>query len=894
MNKDTRTKNTVRNMLFGTTSQVLMLILNFVSRSIFIKILSEEYLGVNGLFTNILTILSLAELGISNAIMYGLYKPLANKDKEKVAQLMHLYGKIYSYIGLFILGIGLCLIPFIRYIIGDVPKIPENITFIYLLYLSEIVLSYFYCYKQSILVADQKEYIKTTYKQIFSFLTVFLKALVLILTRNFIFYLIIQILIPYIGNICASYKAEKMYPFINDKVEELSKDEKKDLFKNVKSLSLYRVSNVVLDSSDNIIITKLLGLITTGFASNYLLIISSCKQLLLQVTNSFTASVGNLNAIETEDKKHEIFNKLYFFSFWLYGFFGVMMGLLINHLIIIWIGNDYLLSQSVLLALIFNFYIVGIQNITFTYRTTMGLFVKSKYVPLIAAILNIVLSIILAKPLGLTGIFLATGITRLVTFGISDPYLIYKYGFKKNLKEYYINFIKYLAFLIFEYVLIYYVLLLIPFNNLGGFLLKGVIGTIIFNLLFVLFFRKNNNYKALFLVAKDLIVKLGIKQKIKKIIAMMLNFIFKFFKVKENKIIFQSGRNRADDNPFFICKYLNEQYKDDYDLIFIVSRKTDLTALKANNIKYVYSKTLKEYYHLATSKYWIRSQSIGSLIKKKPNQSYIYVDHATSGMKKCGYDITNEKDRPPLEFTKEWDYYVQANQLSLDICRSSTGYQGRSLALGQARNDFFFNYTKKDILRIKKRLGIDKIKNKKIVLYAPTFRDYELELGKAKLPINKLAEIDDICVVVTCHPLMKYFLNEDKLPSNFINAIEYDNFTELLLIADYLITDYSSAILDFSILNRLTILYPYDYDEYIKYRSGFHFDYKKELPSPICYSEDELVECIKNIGQIEKKYLKKLKKFNEKVNYLHDGKATYRFVCELKKGTFDKTKGENL
>lgn len=894
MNKDTRTKNTIRNMIFGTTSQVLMLILNFISRSIFIKILSQEYLGINGLFTNILTILSLAELGISNAIMYGLYKPLAKKDKQKVAQLMHLYGKIYSYIGIFILIIGICLIPFIYYIIGQTPKIPENITIIYLLYLAEIVLSYFYCYKQTILVADQKEYIKTTYKQIFSILTVLLKALVLILTKNFILYLIIQILIPYIGNIFASYKASKMYPFINDEVEELTKEEKKSLFKNVKSLSLYRVSQVVLDSSDNIIITKLLGLATTGIASNYLLIISSCKQLLSQITNSFTASVGNLNAIEKEEKKHEIFNKLYFFSFWLYGFFGVMMALLINELITIWIGPSYVLPQIVALSLIFNFYIVGIQNITFTYRTTMGLFVKSSFIPLIAAILNIILSIILAKPLGLSGIFLATGITRLITFGISDPYLIYKYGFKKDLKEYYINFFKYFIFLIFEYILIHYTLILIPFNNFLGFLLKGIVGSIIFNLLFILFFFKNKNFKSLVETGTHLINSLNLKEKVKKIASILLNAFFKFFKVKENKIVFQSGRNRVDDNPYFICKYLNDYYKGEYELIYIVSKKTDLTPLKNTNIKYAYSKTLKEYYHLATAKYWIRSQSIGSLIKKKDNQSYIYVDHATSGMKKCGYDIVEEKTRPPLPFTKEWDYYVQANQLSLDICRSSTGYQGPAIALGQARNDFFFKATKKDILRIKKRLGIDKIKDKKIVLYAPTFRDNELELGKAKLPINKLSTIDNICVVVTCHPLMRYFLNDDKLPDNFIDATDYDNFTELLLIADYLITDYSSAILDFSILNRLTILYAYDYDEYIKYRNGFHFNYKKELPSPICYSEDELVECIKNIEKIEKKYLKKLKKFNEKVNYLHDGKATYRFVRELKKGTFDKKEGNNL
>ncbi len=493
---NSRTKNSMRNMSFGAMSQIVNTILSFVARTVFINILGKEYLGVNGLFTNILTILSFAELGIGNAIIFSMYKPVANNEKEKVKALMKLYQKSYNIIGIVVIIIGALITPFLGFIIKETPNISENISIIYLLFLANTALSYFFTYKKSIIMAHQKDYIINIYEIAFYIVKNILQVVFLYLTRNFIIYLLIQIICTFVENLAISLKATKDYKYLKERnVEEISKQEKKDIFKNVKALVYYKFGSVVLNGTDNIIISSMLGVATVGIVSNYSLILTAATSLLSKLLNGITSSVGNLNAVGETETKEKTFKELFFTTTWIFGFCSIGLALFLNEFIMIWLGNEYLLDYMVVIALALHFYINGMQFAGYTYRTTMGLFNEGKYTAIIAAILNIALSIILCKIIGLAGIFFATSISRLVTTTWFDPYIVYKYNFKKKpyryYAQYFVNFIK----IAIVYTISYFILKNIPIDGIKGFVIKLIIYTITSNIIFAILFANTKEFK---------------------------------------------------------------------------------------------------------------------------------------------------------------------------------------------------------------------------------------------------------------------------------------------------------------------------------------------------------------------------------------------------------------
>ena len=358
----------------------------------------------------------------------------------------------------------------------------------------------------------------------------------------------------------------------------------------------------------------------------------------------------------------------------------------------------------------------------------------------------------------------------------------------------------------------------------------------------------------------------------KKIIINIINYMFCIFKVDNSKIVFECGRNKVDDNPLAIYEYMKKNNLDEkYKLVFLTSKGVDISALDHRDVYYY--KTIKGLFHKATAKYLIRSQSIGGIIKKRNDQLVIYVDHGIFGLKKSGYDVTNAKDRPPVPMTYGWDYFVSASSYNSKLLRSSTGYRGKILNLGLARTDKLVNIDKEKVKKIKQDLGLLN-NNKKVILYAPTFRDNKDNVDDSK--INCLASLTDYKVIITCHPLAKRGWDKYNLDSNFINAIDYE-INDLLLVTDLLITDYSSVIFDFLLLNKPMVFYPYDYDEYVTIRNGFYLDYKKDLPGPIAYNDKELIKILKDKNLINS-YDAKRKKFSKKYIELCDGNVCKRIV----------------
>lgn len=297
-----RIQNSLKNILFGLSGQIISIGMGFVVRTVFIYTLGIEYLGVDGLFTSILLMFSLANLGFDTAIIYSLYRPLAEKDIYKIQALMNLYQKAYRLIGVVVLLLGLSLLPFLDYLVNADTMI-KDINIIYLLFLISSVSSYYFVYKQSIIIADQSNYIISKIHTLFIIISNALQIVLLIIISDYIVVLIVQLTLKVIENVYIANKANKLYPFLKEKNNaKLSKADRREFFENLYSLLLYKISGVVINATDNIIISKFIGIIWVGVYSNYLLILNTLNTLLGYLFYSITASVGNVNVKENAEK----------------------------------------------------------------------------------------------------------------------------------------------------------------------------------------------------------------------------------------------------------------------------------------------------------------------------------------------------------------------------------------------------------------------------------------------------------------------------------------------------------------------------------------------------------------------------------------------------------------
>ncbi|MBQ4107955.1 MAG: sugar translocase [Clostridia bacterium] len=500
-----RTKSVSINMIIAIICQVFNLLLNFIARTVFIKTLGADYLGVNGLFTNILTILSFAELGIGNAIVFSMYKPLAEKDVQKVASLMSLYKKAYTVIGVIVASVGLMVTPFLTFIIKDRPEIYESIYVLYLLFLVNTVSSYFFVYKKSLISADQKNYIVLLITEIVHFAQVVFQAIFLIATHNYIVYLIFQIAFTVIGNIIASIVANKMYPFLKQKAIPLDKKESKSIFSNVKALAVYKLGSVVLNGTDNILLSAMVGITEVGIASNYVLLNTSCNAILSKVTEAFTASVGNLNTYDDKKKQYSVFNKIMLITIWLYGFASVGLVAVSPSFITAWLGEEYLLDKITAFAIVLGFFVQGAHFAAYTYRTTLGYFKQGRLSPLIAAVLNFVLSILFCHWFGMAGIFIATPVSRFLTTGIIDPHLIYKHTFNKKPIIYHLKYFGYFVLIVAIGALCCFLVSLVNFGGWLKVIFDILIVTVVFNSIMLVVFFRTKMFRELFASAKNLL-----------------------------------------------------------------------------------------------------------------------------------------------------------------------------------------------------------------------------------------------------------------------------------------------------------------------------------------------------------------------------------------------------
>ena len=493
-----RTKKSARNVQTMLFSKIVNLVLNFISRTFFIKYLGTEYLGINGLFTNVLTILSFAELGIGSAIIFKLYKPVADNDKETVKTLLHFYKRVYYIIGVFVFTVGLLILPFINFFVNSSIQLEENLYLLFFLFLLNTSISYFFTYKRSIIIANQDEYITSITDLIVNIVANIVEIIALVLTRNYILFLILTIFFTFISNVVVSVTANKKYPYIIEKdYKEISKKEKDSIFNDVKSIVFYKVGLVLSNGTDNIIISKFLGVSEVGLLSNYTMIITGINSLLGSAFNSLTGSIGNLNTIKESKMKEKVFYEIFYLSFLIYGIVSICVILLSNMFVKIWIGEEYLLSFAICAALGFNLYVDGVRFANFTFRNTAGLFKKGRFAPLISSISNIILSVLLVNYTGIFGVLIATGVTRLFILTFYDPHLLHRYLFQSNVKKYYLRYVYYLLICIISLVVCYYINKYLIMYGIIGFIVYGIIDIVVILIIMLAFTFRSEELKSL-------------------------------------------------------------------------------------------------------------------------------------------------------------------------------------------------------------------------------------------------------------------------------------------------------------------------------------------------------------------------------------------------------------
>ena len=375
----------------------------------------------------------------------------------------------------------------------------DNLNIIYLLFLINSVTSYYFVYYHSIIIADQRTFIISKIHSVFIIVSQLFQIIILVFIPVYILILTLQIAFRIIENIYIANKAKILYPYIKEEGNKtLSKAERKTFFKALYSLLLYKISGVVINGTDNIIIAKFLGLKWVGMYSNYLLIILTIETLLSYLFNSVKASIGNLFVSETKEKQYFIFKVLHFVNFWAYGLVTVILWNTLNPFIHIWLGNEYVFSQVIVFFILMNFFTSGMQNACTTYRETTGLFIKMKYTPIVAAVVNLTVSLFLVKSIGFAGVLLGTVISRVITYFWFDPFSIFKYIFKEPVKGYFIRYISYILTMLsatyFASILSSSILLENLYFNC---ILIGICSFIVGNIIFLIIFHKTAEFKYL-------------------------------------------------------------------------------------------------------------------------------------------------------------------------------------------------------------------------------------------------------------------------------------------------------------------------------------------------------------------------------------------------------------
>lgn len=494
-----RTQNAIKNAGFGILGKIINLIFVFISKTVFIYILGTTYLGVNGLFTEVLSLLSFAELGFGAAMTFAMYKLVADNDEEQIIRLLDYYKKVYRVVALVILLLGLSLVPFIGYIVKGADWLSINeLRLYFVIFLFNTVTQFFVTYKYTYINALQKNYITTNIETIINIITNIFQIIVIIIFKNFLLYLLTNSFVLLLSRLFIIYYLNKKYPILNKKASiPLTKEEKLPIYHEVKGLAVHHIASAMVHSTDNLIISSMISVVTVGLISNYTLLINGVLNFVDILFNSVVAGLGNLVAESSIVHFRKVFKEINFVNFWIYGFCCIAFWILIPPFITLWIGNDKLIDNLSFTLIIINTYLQGQSKTYNNARIAKGNFNKDKWWAIIQAIVNLVVSILAARQFGLVGVYMGTIASRLI-YVIFRPYATYEFLFGESSKEYYKYLIKYFIMVVMTAIITKGIVNIIMNEiNIISFIISVIVVAILPNIIFLLCNFNTNEFKSL-------------------------------------------------------------------------------------------------------------------------------------------------------------------------------------------------------------------------------------------------------------------------------------------------------------------------------------------------------------------------------------------------------------
>lgn len=497
-----RTSNSIRNSIISVIDNIITIIFLFVGQTFFVKILGIDYSGLNGLFNNILTILNLIELGIGSSITYNLYRYVKNNDEDNIKSIMNFFRKSYNIIIMIIFMVGFIISIFIKYFIKEV-TVDINIYIVYILFLLGTVSSYVLSYKRNLIYANQKNYIYNIIHIIYIILLTSIQIFILYLTKNYYIYLGLVIIFNLLENIFINYKANKLYPYLKDKdIKPLDSKIKDSIIKRVKALVIHKSAYSITSGTDNVLISSFLGLNVLGLYTNYNYIITAVSKIFSNIISSTIPSVGNLLVEKNIDNNYRVFKKIRFLNYWIAVFTSISIFILTEPFIKLWLGKEYLLSKIVLIVLVINFFQTMMRTSYNTFKEAAGIWIEDRYMPILQASINLVISIILLKLIGLPGIFIGTIISSLVVWLYSYPRFIYIGLLGRNIFEYIKDIILHILLFIVIAIITY---LINMFSN--NFIISMIICILIPNIILLVIYYKTDEFKYYFELIKKILFK---------------------------------------------------------------------------------------------------------------------------------------------------------------------------------------------------------------------------------------------------------------------------------------------------------------------------------------------------------------------------------------------------
>lgn len=460
-----RTKNTIRNIQFGIINRIVLLLLQFVIRTILIHIMGTEYAGLSSLFTSVIQVLNVTELGLSSALLFSMYEPVAQNNVTEICEQICIIKYVNRVIGVLFLFLGLLILPFINYFVkGDCPD-GLNLYILFLIYLSNSVIGYFmYGYKNSILIAYQRQDIVKNIESVVSIIQGFLQIGILYFTRNYYLFILVTIIGTVVINLLAKIEVKRLFPYLSE-TKSFRKDKLIGMSKQIKGAAIGKISLVCRNAFDSIIISSLFGLKLTAIYSNYYYLFSAVMAIISILLVAMSSSVGNSIAMESRKKNAEDHLRFDFYYEVIVGVCTVCMVVLYQPFMRLWVGEELLFPMDTMLLFCIYFYVNNLAQVRSVYSEASGLWWEFRYITIAEMVTNLALNFGLGFLLGVNGVLIATIITAFFSSFIGITLLVYKKMFDESPKQYYINNLVYFVLTVILISVIYRILSAIDINT---------------------------------------------------------------------------------------------------------------------------------------------------------------------------------------------------------------------------------------------------------------------------------------------------------------------------------------------------------------------------------------------------------------------------------------------